>query len=59
MSVSVRLRRLPKWYNVLVASDEKTKTEWDIPDLEEKIPLLNSCYVDVLEAYRQRRLGRQ
>lgn len=59
LSVSVRLRRLPKWYNVLVASDEKTKTEWDIPDLEEKIPLLKSCYVDVLEAYRQRKLGRQ
>ncbi|MGN0911485.1 MAG: hypothetical protein ACI4NV_08755 [Thermoguttaceae bacterium] len=58
-SVSARLKRLPKWYKFLLTADEKTRNGWDIPDLEAKIPLLKSCYVDVLEAYRQRKLGRK
>lgn len=58
-SVSARLKRMPKWYEFLLTADEKTRNGWDIPDLEAKIPLLKSCYVDVLEAYRLRKLGRR
>ncbi len=55
-SASARLNRMSKWFNVLKDEDDATKAKWNIPDLEGKIPLMRRYYVDVLNAYRQRKL---
>lgn len=58
-SARARLRRMSKWYKVLLNADDATKEGWDIPDLERKIPLIQSCYLDVLEARRLRKIGQR
>ena len=36
--------------------NEEERKKPDIPDLERKIGLLKTCYVDALEAHRRQRL---
>lgn len=54
-SVNERIRTLTKWWNFLMENEEERKKA-DIPDLERKIGLLKTCYVDALEAHRRQRL---